>query len=109
MSGIDRPLQPDPKHIAKHLPNTPQMQKRLGKEGFVHVFNDAETLQHVTTEILSKGEFTGRVRGHERYGLYFAKPIGYRLSQTGQKIPLHYGEMKIKGDKYHVIPRTKPS
>lgn len=33
----------------------------------------------------------------------------YRISKDETKIPLYYGEMKIKGDKYHVIPRTKPS
>lgn len=109
MSGINRPLKPDSKHIAKHLPNTQQMQKRLEQDGFVHVFNSEATLKRVTLEIIERGEFTGRVRGHDRYGLYFANPIGYRLSRTGSKISLHYGEMKIKGDKYHVIPRIKPS
>ncbi|NJM48228.1 MAG: hypothetical protein HC860_20345 [Alkalinema sp. RU_4_3] len=47
MSGIPRDLKPDPKHIAKHLPNTPQMQKLLRDEGAVHIFHDEETLQTV--------------------------------------------------------------
>lgn len=51
----------------------------------------------------------GFIRGHERYGLYFDEPIGYRISVDGSKIPLYYVEMKVKGNKYHVIPRTKPS
>jgi len=109
MGGINRPLKPDRKHIAKHLPNTPQMQKRFEQEGFVHVFNDEATLERVTRSILERGEFTGKIRGHDRYGLYFANPIGYRLNQMGEKIPLYDAEMKIKGDLYHVIPRTKPS
>lgn len=109
MSGIDRSLTLDQKHIAKHLPDTPQMQKLLNKEGFVHIFNDAATLDYVATEIITRGEFIGTIRGHERFGLYFAEPIGYRISKDETKIPLYYGEIKIKGDKYHVIPRTKPS
>ncbi|MDB9311620.1 hypothetical protein PN462_00800 [Spirulina sp. CS-785/01] len=109
MSGIDRSLTLDSKHIAKHLPDTPQMQKLLNKEGFVHVFNDAATLNRVAIEIIERGEFTGTIRGHDRYGLYFSEPIGYRMSTDGTKLPLYYGEMKIKGEKYHVIPRTKPS
>ncbi len=76
MSGIDRPLTPDTKHIAKHLPDTPQMQRLLRQEGFVHIFNDAATLTRVAQAIIESGEFTGTVRGHERYGLYFSEPIG---------------------------------
>jgi len=109
MSGIHRPLILDRKHIAKHLPDTPQMQGRLQKEGFAHVFNDGITLNRVTVAILDRGEFTGRIRGHERYGLYFDEPIGYRVSLDGNRTPLYYAEMKIKGERYHVIPRTQPS
>ncbi len=35
--------------------------------------------------------------------------IGYRININGTRIPLHYGEIKVTGDKYHVIPRTRPS
>nr|WP_246275822.1 hypothetical protein [Brasilonema bromeliae] len=63
----------------------------------------------VTQAIIEKGEFTGVIRGHERYGLYFNEPVGYHLSIDGSKIPLYYAQMKVKGNKYHVIPRTKPS
>ncbi|WP_371316529.1 DUF6972 family protein [Dolichospermum heterosporum] len=47
---------------------------------------------------------------YERYGLYFAEPIGYILKADDTRIPLHYGEIKIKKTtgKYHVIHRTKP-
>ncbi len=117
MSGIPRDLQPDPKHIAKHLPNTPQMQKLLRDEGAVHLFHDEETLQTVAQTIIEQGEFIGTIRGHDgqrptgghRYGLYFPQPIGYRMNEDGDRLALYYGEMKIKGDKYHVIPRTRPS
>ncbi|MEZ2239449.1 hypothetical protein [Microcoleus sp.] len=45
---------------------------------------------------------------YERYGLYFSEPIGYILKADGTRIPLNYGEVKIKKTtgKYHVIPRT---
>ncbi|GAP97382.1 DUF6972 family protein [Leptolyngbya sp. NIES-2104] len=106
---IDRELTLDARHIAKHLPNTPQMQKLLEREGSVHLFNDRATLEQVAETILQNGEFTGTIRGHDRYGLYFPESIGYRLDADGNQTPLYYGEMKIKGDKYHVIPRTRPS
>jgi hypothetical protein len=109
MSGIDRDLEPDIRHIAKHLPDTPQMQRLLQEEGSAHVFNNLETLQTVAQAILKQGEFIGNIRGHERYGLYFPKPIGYRIDIEGRRLPLYYGEIKIKGDCYHVIPRTRPS
>lgn len=32
----------------------------------------------------------------------------YSLSQKDE-VRLHYGEIKVIGDKYHVIPRTQPS
>jgi hypothetical protein len=109
MSGINRALTLDTRHIAKHLSDTPQMQKLLQQEGSAHVFNNEETLKTVAQAIIANGEFTGAIRGHERYGLYFPEPIGYRISENGSRIPLYYGEIKVKGDKYHVIPRTKPS
>lgn len=85
------------------------MMRLLQAEWAVHVFNDEETMLRVARAIVERGEFTGIVRNHERYGLYFASPIGYRISIDGGRIPLHYAEMKVKGDKYHVIPRTRPS
>lgn len=108
MTGINRELSIDTKHIAKHLPDTPQMQKLLQQEGSVHIFNDRATMESVAQAIIANGEFIGVIRGHERYGLYFPDPIGYRFD-SDRRIPLYYGEIKIKGDKYHVIPRTKPS
>lgn len=109
MSLTDRKLTLDAKHVAKHLPDTLQMQLLFQKEGSAHVFNDEATIAMVTQAIIEKGEFTGVIRGHERYGLFFSEPIGYRVSIDGSKISLYYAEMKVKGNKYHVIPRTKPS
>jgi hypothetical protein len=109
MSGISRELQLDYRHVPKHLPNTPQMQRLLQKEGAVHVFNDEATMLRVAQAVIERGEFTGIIRNHERYGLYFYSPIGFRLSIDGTRIAFHYGELKVIGDKYHVIPRTRPS
>jgi hypothetical protein len=109
MSGINRNLELDIRHIAKHLPDTPQMQRLLQQEGSAHVFNTAETLQSVAQAIIDRGEFIGIIRGHERYGLYFPEPIGYRIDTDSRQLPLYYGEIKIKGDRYHVIPRRRPS
>lgn len=55
------------------------MQKLLQREGSVHVFNDQATLEGVAEAIIQNGEFTGTLRGHDRYGLYFDEAIGYRL------------------------------
>ena len=109
MSGIDRDLILETRHVAKHIPGTAQMRRLLNREGRVHVFKDEATMLRVSARIMESGGFTGQVRGHVRYGLYFAEAIGDRISEDGSRIPLYYAEMKIKGDQYHVIPRTGPS
>jgi hypothetical protein len=82
MSGIDRNITPDPRSslIDRHLPNTPQVQRLLRREGRAHVFSDHETLKRVTEAILKDGEQTGindEDDDYERYGLYFSEAIGY--------------------------------
>lgn len=81
MSGIDRDIVPDPRSslVDRHLPNTPQVQRLLRREGRAHVFNDRETLERVIEAIVSGGERTGiddENDDYERYGLYFSEPIG---------------------------------
>lgn len=111
MSGIDREIIPDSRHITKHLPDTPQVQRLLRRSRAAHVFNNEATMERVAQAIKEGGEFTGVIRGYERYGLFFAEPIGYRISPSdGSSTPLFYGEVKIDAeDRYHVIPRTRPS
>jgi uncharacterized protein (UPF0216 family) len=99
----------DIRHINKHLPGTTQSEKLIRKEGAAHVFNDKETLEYVEKTILEEGKYIGNVRGAERYGYQFKEPIGYRIDANGNRIPLHYGEMKVSAGKYHIIPRTRPS
>ena len=72
------------------------------------MFKDEKALRKVEQAILERGKYTGTVRGWERYGLKFDSPIGYRIGADGSKIPLHYGEIKLKDGMYHVIPRTGP-
>ncbi|AOX03307.1 MAG: hypothetical protein F6J98_10870 [Moorea sp. SIO4G2] len=111
MSGIDREIFLDSRHIAKHLPGTPQVQRLLRRGRSAHVFNNQATMERVAQAIIETGEFTGVIRGYERYGLFFADSIGYRISPDGSpSTPLFYGEVKIDGkNQYHVIPRTRPS
>jgi hypothetical protein len=97
------------RHVAKHLPNTPQMQKLLQEEGKAHVFLDESTMNRVIREIFERGQFTGIVRDWMRYGVEFKEPIGYRIDREGTQLPLYYAEMKVKNGKYHVVPRKKPS
>ena len=115
MSGIDRDIIPDPRSslIDRHLPNTPQVQRLLRREGKAHVFNDLETLERATQAIIVHGERTGikdEDDDYERYGLYFSEPIGYIIRADGSQIPLYYGEIKIvkTTGEYHAIPRTSP-
>ena len=51
------------------------------------------------------------IRGYERYGLFFAESIAYRINpEDGLSTALFYGEVKIDAEnRYHVIPRTRPS
>ncbi|MEA5502286.1 hypothetical protein VB735_04025 [Halotia wernerae UHCC 0503] len=60
MSGINRDITPDsrPSLIDRHLPNTPQVQRLLRREGRAHVFKDRETLERVTQAIIAGGERT---------------------------------------------------
>jgi len=111
MSGIDREIILDPRHIAKHLPETPQVQRLLRRGRAAHVFNNEATMERVAQAIIERGEFTEVIRGYERYGLFFAESIGYRISpEDGSSTPLFYGEVKIDAEnRYHVIPRTRPS
>jgi hypothetical protein len=115
MSGIDRDITPDPRPslVDRHLPNTPQVQRLLCREGRAHVFNDLETLKRVTEAIIARGERTGiedEDDDYERYGLYFSEPIGYIIRADGSQTPLHYSEIKIvkTTGEYHAIPRTSP-
>jgi hypothetical protein len=115
MSGIDRDITPDPRPslVERHLPNTPQIQRLLQREGRAHVFNDRETLEQVTQAIIERGERTGaddEEDDYERYGLYFSESIGYIIRTDGSQTPLYYGEIKIvkTTGEYHAIPRTSP-
>ncbi|MDB9312329.1 hypothetical protein PN462_04370 [Spirulina sp. CS-785/01] len=115
MSGIDREITLETRTslIDKHLPNTQKSQRELQTEGIVYLFNDRQTMENVASEIKQKGQRTGiqdLEDNYERYGLFFAEPIGYILKLDGTRIPLYYGEIKIKKStgQYHVIPRTKP-
>lgn len=111
MSGIEREIVLDSRHIAKHLPDTPQVQRLLRRGRSAHVFNNEATMERVAQAILERGEFIGAIRGYERYGLFFAEAIGHRISpEDGSSTPLFYGEVKIDAEnRYHVIPRTRPS
>lgn len=110
MSGINRPIVLDSKQVAKHLPDTPQMQRLLRKGRAAHVFNDEATMNKVAQAIIENGKFTDTIRGYDRYGMLFVEAIGYRISPDGSRIPLYYGEIKINEyNQYHVIPRTRPS
>jgi hypothetical protein len=115
MSGIARKIIPDPRSslLDRHLPGTSQVQRLLRREGKAHVFNDRETLEAVTQAIIEQGQRTDlddQDDDYERYGLYFAAPIGYIIRVDGSQKPLYYGEIKVvkATGEYHAIPRTSP-
>lgn len=111
MSGIDREIVLDSRHIGKHLPGTLQVQRLLRRGRSAHIFTDEATMERVAQAIRESGELTGVIRGYERYGLFFADLIGYRISTNdGSSTPLFYGEVKIDAEnRYHTIPRTRAS
>jgi hypothetical protein len=110
MSGIDREITLDHRYLSKHLPNTLESNRLLRRGRAAHIFNNEDTLFRVAEAIIVGGIHTGFVRGYDRYGLMFTKPIGMRIDPDGSTIPLFYGEVKIDADdKYHPIPRTRPS
>lgn len=108
MSGINRPITLDSKHIAKHLPDTPQMRRLLNKGRAAHVFNDEATMNQVAQTIIEDGEFTGKIRGYDRYGMFFVESIGYRVDPDGSHLSLYYGEIKVDAEnRYHATPRSR--
>ncbi|MEK0180313.1 MAG: hypothetical protein EAZ78_25000 [Oscillatoriales cyanobacterium] len=110
MSGINRQITLDSRHTAKHLPDTPQMRRLLNKGRAAHVFNDEATLNQVAQAIIENGEFTGMIRGYDRYGMFFVESIGYRVDPDGSRLLLYYGEIKVNVEnRYHVTPRSRPS
>jgi hypothetical protein len=110
MSGIEREIFLDHRHIPKHLSKTPQSNRLLQRGRSAHVFNDEATLLRVAEAIIESGIYTGFARGYHRYGSLFPKAIGIRISPNGSTIPLFYGEVKIDADnRYHPVPRTRPS
>ncbi|MEY3304751.1 MAG: DUF6972 family protein [Pseudanabaena sp.] len=99
--------------IDKHLPNTPQVQRLLIRESRAHIFSDLATLEKVIQAIILGGERTGidnEDDDYERYGLYFAEPIGYIIRVDGSQTPIYYGEIKVlkATGEYHAIPHTSP-
>jgi RHS repeat-associated protein len=99
------------RHIAKHIEGTAASIRLIAREGAAHVFSDKATLAAVENAIFKgQGIFTGVVRGTQRFGLWFDRPIGARIAADGTRIPLFYGEAKVSANGlYHVIPRTGPS
>jgi hypothetical protein len=94
MSGIDREIVLDSRHIAKHIPGTPQVQRLLKRGRSAHVFNNVATMERVAQAIMEQGKFTGVIRGYDHYGLFFADSIGYRISpNNASSTPLSYGEV----------------
>lgn len=66
MSGIERDIFLDSKHLVKHLPGTTQTNRLLRRGRSAHVFNDEETLLRVSQAIIEKGTYTGFARGYDR-------------------------------------------
>jgi hypothetical protein len=59
MSGIGREIVLDSRHIAKHIPGTPQAQRLIRRGRSAHVFNNTATMESVAQAIIERGEFTG--------------------------------------------------
>lgn len=107
MSGINRQITLDSRHVAKHLPDTPQIRRLLNKGRAAHVFNNEATMNQVA-QAIEDGEFTGKIRGYDRYGMFFVESIGYRVDPDGSHLSLYYGEIKVDAEnRYHATPRSR--
>lgn len=107
MSGINRQITFDSRHVAKHLPDTPQIRRLLNKGRAAHVFNNEATMNQVA-QAIEDGEFTGKIRGYDRYGMFFVESIGYRVDPDGSHLSLYYGEIKVDAEnRYHATPRSR--
>ena len=97
--------------LNRHLPETAAAAKAVAKDqAGAFVFKDLSTLSRVEAEIFARGEYTGTVRGWERFGVRFNEPIGTQIRKNGTTTVLDYGEMKIRSNGlYHVTPRTGPA
>ena len=92
MSGINRQITLDSKY----------------KGRAAHVFNNEATMNQVAQAIIEDGEFTGRIRGYDRYGMFFVESIGYRVDPDGSHLLLYYGEIKVDAEnRYHATPRSR--
>jgi hypothetical protein len=106
-----------PRSIA-HPPSQPAHLKYIGDRVKKERGDRTTTSPHqvfrraivVRKSIIERGDYTGSARGYDRYGLLFTTAIVLRISPDGSTIPLFYGEVKIDADnRYHPIPRTRPS
>lgn len=94
---------------SRHLPQGRDAQKLLRQGKSVHIFLDEDTMNRVESDLLTRGQFVATVRGHDRYGLSYQEPIGYRITSDGERQPLYYAELKVKDGEYHAVPRNKPA
>ncbi|WP_339384207.1 DUF6972 family protein [Microcoleus sp. LEGE 07076] len=86
------------------------MKRLLNKGRAAHIFNDEPTMNQVAQAIIEDGDFTGTIRGYDRYGMFFIESIGYRVDPDGSRLLLYYGEIKVDAEnRYHVTPRTRRS
>src|SRR5438874_130939 len=99
----------DERFVNRHLPGTAQVEALLRRGDAAHVFTDRTTMDRVAQEIISHGEYLGSARGFERWGLQFEESVGYRIAPDGARTALYYGEIKMQGGRYHVVPRTRPA
>ena len=80
----------------------------LNKGRAAHVFHNEATMNQVAQAIIEDGEFTGKIRGYDRYGMFFVESIGYRVDPDGSHLSLYYGEIKVDAEnRYHVTPRSR--
>jgi hypothetical protein len=56
-----------------HIAGTPQMQRLLKRGLAAHVFDDETTMNQVAQAIIENGDFTGIIRGYQRYGMWFLR------------------------------------
>ncbi|MGE0712814.1 MAG: RHS repeat-associated core domain-containing protein [Planctomycetota bacterium] len=98
---------------SKHTRNGAQVERDLRRGRDAHVFNDEVNLKALEDKVWNEGVYHGTERGWERWSYTSDEPIGMRLQNGRDPVPLRTVEIKGRptpdgGYEYHLVPRSKP-
>jgi hypothetical protein len=75
MSGIDRIIILDARHLAKHLPGTAATNRLLRRGRAAHVFHNEATLLRVAEAIIEQGSYRTHLTSFLTKSMAFRQPL----------------------------------